>query len=538
MINDIMVLDYIPLGRGEMIVESKNIKFLVPENRVGMAQEILSALASRNLNIETMEIKPPYISIKVEWDGSNFDEFKMWIKGEIKEILDIAELDMMESEKVAKELQIVINTMGDGIIAVNKLGKIEYYNSKASYLFNITPEDKNANITHFLPEEYYDPKLDILDKSNIEVSSKIRNKKVNLLLNVRVIKNNSGIKMGALLIFKEMEEVRKLLQTIARPSMISFDDIIGESDKIKNTILLAKSVSKTEANIMVLGESGTGKELFARAIHLSSNRGNGPFVAVNCSAVPDALLESEFFGYEKGAFTGASNTGKQGLFELATGGSIFLDEIAEIPVHLQAKILRVIQEKVIRRIGGEKEIPIDVRIISATHRNLLEMVKESTFREDLYYRLNVIPVQLPPLRERKEDISVLVKYFIKVLGKNSGKADIHITKNALHELEKYHWPGNIRELQNVIERALIFCCDVIDTKHLMINNPSSTQGVKFYYDKDDIDFPVNLPKIIREIEHRHIIKASEKYSSSREIAKALGISHTKVINRMKKDHTL
>ncbi|QNO16622.1 sigma 54-interacting transcriptional regulator [Alkalicella caledoniensis] len=521
------------MGRGEMAVENKNIKFLVPENRVGMAQEILSALASRQLNIETMEIKPPYISVKVEWDGTSWDEFKTWIKSKIKEISDVTELDMMESEKVAKELQIVINTMGDGIIAVNKNGDMEYYNSKASHLFHITNKDKNLNINQLLPEEYYNPKLDIQDKSNIEVSSKIRNKKVNLLLNVRVIKNSSGKKMGALLIFKEMEEVRKLIQTIARPSMISFDDIIGESDKIKNTILLAKSVSKTEANIMVLGESGTGKELFARAIHLSSNRGNGPFVAVNCSAVPDALLESEFFGYEKGAFTGASNTGKQGLFELATGGSIFLDEIAEIPVHLQAKILRVIQEKALRRIGGEKEIPVDVRIISATHRNLLEMVKESTFREDLYYRLNVIPVQLPPLRERKEDISVLIKHFIKVLGKNSGKTDLHITQRALNELENYHWPGNIRELQNVIERALIFSQDVIDTENLMINNPLATHDTKSYGDSDKIDFPVNLPEIINELESRHIVKASEIYSSSREIAKALGISHTKVISRLK-----
>lgn len=513
-------------------MDSKNIKFLVPENRVGMAQEILSALALRNLNIETMEIKPPYISVKVKWDGTSWDEFKIWIKGKIKEILDVSELDMMESEKVAKELQIVINTMGDGIIAVNKIGEIEYYNSKASHLFGITSEDKSSNINLLLPEEYYNPKFDV-DKSNVEISSKIRGKKVNLLLNVRVIKNSFGKKMGALLIFKEMEEVRKLIQTIARPSMITFDDIVGESDKIKNTILLAKSVSKTDANIMILGESGTGKELFARAIHLNSNRGNGPFVAVNCSAVPEALLESEFFGYEKGAFTGASNTGKQGLFELATGGSIFLDEIAEIPVHLQAKILRVIQEKTLRRIGGGKEVPVDVRIISATHRNLLEMVRENTFREDLYYRLNVIPVQLPPLRERKEDISVLAKHFIRVLGKNLGKADIDITQNALDELKKYHWPGNIRELQNVIERALIFSQDLIDIEHLMIINLSHAHNIKTKGDNDNIDFPVNLPQMVRELEIRHITKAMEVYSSSREIAKALGISHTKVISRLK-----
>lgn len=517
-------------------MNSKKIRFLVEENRVGMAQEILSALASKNMNIVNMEIYPPYISVKVEWEGMELEEFKNWIKGEIKEILDVTELDMMNSEKVAKELQIIINSMSDGIIAVNKLGNIEYYNSKAKELFGITRDERNININLIIPREIYNPSVDVDDKMDIEVCTKIRNKKVNLILNIKLIKNNLGIKIGALLIFKEMEEVRRLIQTISRPSMISFEDIIGESNNIKSTIELAKTVSKTDANIMILGESGTGKELFARAIHVGSNRGEGPFVAVNCSAVPDALLESEFFGYEKGAFTGASNAGKQGLFELATGGSIFLDEIGDLPLHLQAKILRAIQEKHIRRIGGDKEIPIDVRIISATHRNLPDMVKEKTFREDLYYRLNVIPVNIPPLRERKEDISILARYFSKVLGENSGKIDLKITDNALEELEKYLWPGNIRELQNVIERAVIFAQDIIDTKHLMINNSVSEQCLdKLDRNGKEICFPVNLPKIIEEIEFQYIIKSQEQFDSSRKIAKALGISHTKVINMLNKN---
>ncbi len=332
-----------------------------------------------------------------------------------------------------------------------------------------------------------------------------------------------------------MEEVRRLIQTISRPSMISFDDIIGESKPLKETISIAKSISKTEASIMILGESGTGKELFARAIHLNSNRANGPFVAVNCSAVPETLLESEFFGYDKGAFTGANKTGKQGLFELATGGSIFLDEIGDLPTHLQAKILRAIQEKCIRRIGGEKEIPIDVRIISATHRNLSKMVIEKTFREDLYYRLNVIPVNIPPLRERKEDILLLVRHFIKVLRENEGKSNIKITDNAINELKKYSWPGNVRELQNVIERALIFAEDTIDVEHLLINTkPTHNLIESLIQNEDDVNLPVKLPVLLEKIEYDYIIKAKEKFKSSREIAKALGISHTTVINRIKK----
>lgn len=515
------------------ILNSKKIKFLVKENKVGMAHKILSALASKNMNIVTMEINPPYISVKAEWEGIEWNEFKKWIKSDIKEILDITELDMMDSEKVAKELQIIINSMTDGIIAVNKEGNIEYYNSKASKLFDIGSEDRDTNINLIIPKEIYNPNIDIDDKANIEVSTKIRNKKVNLILNIKLIKNNLGIKIGALLIFKEMDDVRRLIQTISRPSMISFEDIIGESDSMKNAISLAKSVSTAEANIMVLGESGTGKELFARAIHLNSKRGNGPFVAVNCAAVPDSLLESEFFGYEKGAFTGAS-TGKQGLFELATGGSIFLDEIGELPIHLQAKILRVIQEKQIRRIGGGKEISIDVRIISATHRNLSAMVNEKTFREDLYYRLNVIPVNIPPLRERKEDISILAKYFTRILGESADKSNLKITQDALKMLQEYSWPGNVRELQNIIERAVIFAEDSIDVEHLLISNKlDSNKSEKVIYNEENIEFPINLPEIIKSVEYEHIIKARKQFNSSREIARALNISHTTVIKRVK-----
>lgn len=510
-------------------MESKNIKFLVEDNRVGMAQEILSALASKNMNIIAMEISPPYISVKLEWDKVEWNEFIEWIKTEIKEILDVEEIDIMNSEKGEKELQIIINNMSDAIIAVNKQGKIEYVNSKASQLFDIDFDEKNIDINSIIPQEIYDVSLDIEDKDNIEVSRKIRNKKVNLLLNIKLIKNKLGIKTGSLLIFKEMDEVRKLIQTISRPSMISFEDIIGKSNKIQNTILLAKTVSKTEANIMILGESGTGKELFARAIHLNSDRCNGPFVAVNCSAVPDALLESEFFGYEKGAFTGASNTGKQGLFELATGGSIFLDEIAELPLHLQAKILRAIQEKQIRRIGGEKEIQIDARIISATHRDLESMVDENTFREDLYYRLNVIPVHIPSLRERKEDISILVDFFIDTFTNSNEKQGLKLTDEALSVLEDYSWPGNIRELQNVIERAVILSDGLIKVDHLMIKKVK-IQEKETIDILEDLDIPVDLPKLIKELEMKYVIRASEKYNSSREIGKALGLSHTKIIN--------
>jgi transcriptional regulator of aroF, aroG, tyrA and aromatic amino acid transport len=248
--------------------------------------------------------------------------------------------------------------------------------------------------------------------------------------------------------------------------------------------------------------------------------------------VPENLIESEFFGYEKGSFTGASNSGKQGLFELATGGSIFLDEIGDLPIHLQAKILRVIQERKLRRIGGEKEIAVDVRIISATHHDLQSMVKEGTFREDLYYRLNVVPVHIRPLRERKEDIPVLTQYFIETIGGKMGKEKIEISDLALEKLKNYSWPGNIRELQNIIERAVIFAEDIIEVEHLSFEE-TAPDKTKDHPAPEGIKLPVDLNEIIAATERKYILEAKSKLSSSREIAKALGISHTTVINKIK-----
>ncbi|RBP44025.1 sigma-54 interaction domain-containing protein [Garciella nitratireducens] len=516
-------------------MENKKIKFLVLENRIGIAKKIVDILTLKNINIIKMEINPPYISVELQGQQKFLDGFNNWIQEEIEEIKEIIEMDMLDFERRGKELEIIINSMNVGIIAVGRVGEILYYNSMAAELFSIIPEDVNKNIQNIVPNFIYDFINNQKNRNeSIEFSQNIRGKEVNLVIDIKSIEDEKKKKIGALLVLREMEEVKKLMQSITRPSMNTFEEIIGESKIMKNTKKLAKSVATTKSNIMILGESGTGKELFARAIHLNSCRGEGPFVAVNCSAVPDALIESEFFGYEKGAFTGARNSGKQGLFELAKGGSIFLDEIGELPLHLQPKILRVIQEKKIRRIGGQKEIDIDVRIISATHRDLEKMIQEGTFREDLYYRLNVIPIHIPPLRERKEDIPIFVKYFINILGKDIGKENIQITQKALNKLINYDWPGNVRELQNVLERAIIFSKEKIDIENIMLQNKESPKlKKKGTNNKEDIHFPINLPEMIKNIEYEYIKKASEKFNSSREMARALGISHTTVINKQK-----
>lgn len=231
-------------------------------------------------------------------------------------------------------------------------------------------------------------------------------------------------------------------------------DIIGESPKIKEILSVVKKVAPTDATVLLLGESGTGKELIARAIHNLSKRKDGPYIKVNCAALPENLLESELFGYEKGAFTGALSR-KPGRFERAENGTIFLDEIGEIPLSIQAKMLRVLQEKEFERVGGIEVLKADVRVIAATNRNLEQMVRDGTFREDLYYRLNVIPIYIPPLRERADDIPALVRFFIDKHCNKLGLPKIKIEKTAMQKLKEYSWPGNIRELENVIERLII-----------------------------------------------------------------------------------
>lgn len=311
----------------------------------------------------------------------------------------------------------------------------------------------------------------------------------------------------------------------------SFERIVGESKALKNAIELALKGAKSEVSvILLLGESGTGKELFARFIHYNSKRANGPFVAINCSAIPDNLLESELFGHERGAFTDAK-TQKKGLFEIADGGTIFLDEIGEMPLPLQSKILRVFEESSIRRIGGVQDIKVDVRIISASNQDLERACEEGRFRRDLYYRLNVFPIFLPPLRERKEDIIPLTKHFIEIYNLKFRKNIKGVSKEAEELLLKYNWYGNVRELRNVIERAMILeTSEVLTPANLYL--PIS----KTYFSKSEIiSRLVDSGVKLEEMEKIMIEEALRKCNGNqRQAAKILGIGRDALRYKKKK----
>jgi two-component system response regulator PilR (NtrC family) len=314
---------------------------------------------------------------------------------------------------------------------------------------------------------------------------------------------------------------------------VGFGSMVGNSRGMLKVYATIKKVADTPANVLILGESGTGKELVARAIHDNSSRRKMPFVVINCGGIPENLLESELFGYIKGAFTGAYSD-KAGLFEIANGGTVFLDEITQLPRLLQVKLLRVVQEKTFRRIGGADDIHVDVRIISATNQNLAETVKTGSFREDLYYRLNVIPIHLPPLRERKEDIPVLTKYFIEKYSHEFGKEIKTISAYALELLIQYPFPGNIRELENIIERSIALeTSNIILPENLIM---TKDMGDKGYIPIDEMsDIGLDLNDELAKFEKRLIEQALEKASGSKSrAAELLKISYDSLHYRSEK----
>ena len=353
-----------------------------------------------------------------------------------------------------------IASLPSGIIVVNQAGVITNINNKACDMLK-SPVDT------FLNKNIYSAvgQIDCIQKA-LESGKETEDReyyfdhgpqKLHFTITSKPIVNRMGFIDGAVVILREIEEVFRMTGKMAGyKAKFTFGNIIGENALFQDVVRRAEAAAATSSNILILGESGTGKEMLAQAIHNASNRRHRPFVAINCGALPRELIGSELFGYEEGAFTGAKRGGSPGKFELAMNGTLFLDEIGDMPLDLQLMLLRVIQERMVTRLGGHRELPVNVRIIAATNKNLHQLVSERLFREDLYYRLNVVNIQIPPLRQRKDDIAILANHIIKTHSMKVGKEFVSLSPDDLAELENYRWPGNIRELENVLERALIF----------------------------------------------------------------------------------
>lgn len=426
----------------------------------------------------------------------------------------------------------VLNFSYSGIIGIDEEYKINVFNPFAENLLNLSAKDVlGKKIYEVLPNT----KLKrTLDEGKIE-SNKIMRVNNKILYTNRVpININNEIK-GAVATFQDIEmiqenerEIRIKLHKKGLLAKYTFDDIIGNSKAIKHAIEIAKSYSKTSSTVLINGETGTGKEMFAQSIHNYSDRRSKPFVAINCAALPESILESELFGYDEGAFTGSKKGGKIGLFELAHGGTIFLDEVAEIPMNLQAQLLRVLQEKQIRRLGSEKIIPVDVRVIAATNKELIDEVKKDKFRKDLFYRLNILKLLLPPLRERKEDIKEIGISFIKKRNYklyNENKSQFY---KIFSYLERHNWYGNVRELENVLERIMV----ILNEGIYNFNSYKELLDKVLYIDSEALsDIVTSKISYEKDMIYDALLNANWNRNKA---AKVLGISRTTLWRRMKK----
>ncbi|GAA0732887.1 sigma-54 interaction domain-containing protein [Clostridium oceanicum] len=421
-----------------------------------------------------------------------------------------------------------IDNVDDAITYCDKNGIVRYANKGCLEILDTNKEDVIGKdlreITTGKPIllEVLKNKKSIID---IEYILKYRGKAFRFINSGYPVYSDKGEILGAIDIYRTIERSRKFVSNMAGyQAFFSFDHIIGEDRKTVELLNIAKIFAKSDETILILGESGTGKELIAQSIHNYSNRKDGPFIALNCANFPNDLIDSELFGYSEGAFTGAKKGGKQGKFELASGGTLFLDEIGEMQIHLQAKLLRVLETKCITRIGGNNQVKIDVRIIAATNKNLEKLVEEGKFRRDLYYRLKVLCLETPNLRERGNDIILLAEYFIRHISSKLNKKNVKITDKGKDLLLKYSWPGNIRELENAMSRALFICDTNLITEETLIK-----AGIK------DSEYHEIIKRDRIKINRQILIETMKKVKGNKKkAAEKLGISRPTLYKMLKR----
>lgn len=446
-------------------------------------------------------------------------DFKAYMEflNQISEFISITAYERKEKLReqiLLKSLNLVIDKMDRGVVILNKKDKITHINKRAMEILNFVDN-------HFIHEMKVEEVGETIAGMH-EYKLKINNQNFSVIGNIHDMGLNEN-QFHKMIIFQDNKSLKDMVTGVSSGgNNIGCNDILGECEIMCTLKKNLKKISLSSSTVLITGESGTGKEMFARAMHNEGIRKNKPFIAINCGAIPDSLLESELFGYVKGAFTGASSTGKIGKFELANKGTIFLDEIGDMPIYLQIKLLRVLQERRIIKIGSNKPVDIDVRVIAATNKNLVKLIEENKFREDLYYRLNVIPFNIPPLRERVQDIKILVNNFIKKYTKllNKQFSAIHIDNKVWEVFYNYSWPGNIRELENTIE----FMINMLGTdgKLTVDSIPKSV-----LYNERKVKEEVREVYNLKQLEKNEIIKALDIYGRSSQgkkaIAKKLGI---------------
>ena len=444
--------------------------------------------------------------------------------------------NQLRIQKTSKELRLqnnymlgIIDSIDSGVLAIDKNGIINKINNQGKKILKWKGPLERVALhevfgNQFSIDAMMQPEFEFIDQ---EVFIHTENRVIQILCTVKPIFDATGKIQGSIIVFNEIKRIRKLLNEMAgAQARFTFEDIIGGSPSITEAKRLAKIAATSSSSVLLLGDTGTGKELFAHAIHNHSTRKERPFLAINCGAIPRELLESELFGYAEGSFTGSRKGGRPGKFELADGGTVFLDEIGEMPADMQVKLLRVLQTGEVCRIGEHKALSVDVRIIAATNARIKKEIDKKKFREDLFYRLNVFPIKIPPLKDRRDDIIHLADHFLDRSSNIAQKQGVRFTPEAESKLFNYRWPGNVRELENIVERAVNMVDGTdIDADLLDISAVSN-----------DMLVVRNTPgSRLEELEKQAILKILEEleFNMSRS-AKMLGISRATLYNKIKK----
>lgn len=453
----------------------------------------------------------------------------------IEKMLDIKRYT--EELSMAKKFSdTIMDSIETGILTSDLEGNIKTFNRYIADMFGYHANEMKLMKMGDLLENWENVKTSIINKQSFtdeDVFVNTRRKRPQF--NLSAYPHLDGQKMNIVFVFREVKKVRKLAKNImGHQAVYTFDKIIGNDDNFVRIIDYAKKISDSSSNVLIMGESGTGKELFSQAIHNFSNRKEEPFVVLNCGAIPRNLIESELFGYEGGAFTGAKSTGQPGKFEIADGGTIFLDEIGEMPLDMQTRLLRVLEEGTVSRVGSVKEILVDVRVIAATNKDLNEEVRKGNFRKDLYYRLNVLPIKLMPLRERKADIPLLSQFFMQRISLKLNKKSVNISDETMKAFLEYEWPGNVRELENIIEQ-------IVNTESIPENFVKADRNtdVQAKAEIDQTEVQQAVKKRMEEnlklevVEVQHIIKVLDLYHGNVTLAaRALGIGRNTLYRKM------
>jgi transcriptional regulator of aroF, aroG, tyrA and aromatic amino acid transport len=509
-----------------------NIQF---SDRVGIAHEILAVLARRGLNVLAVEVDPPNIYIDIP---ELVDAMLPSLQADCDAVSGVGKiqvLDILPGIRRRLNLDTMMAVMEDPVIAIDAIGHVVIANAAAAAVAGMSEEVLcQKNLRDLLEDASIQEEL-IVNAFRVPSREVIMNGEP-FLMDVTPVSEpfsegvaNLGAAVGALLTLHAPKRMGGRLSAIQHSEGSGFHFIIGESEQIQALKIRAARVAVVDAPLLITGETGTGKELLAQACHGISTRSNAPFLELNCAALPESLAESELFGYMAGAFTGAQRGGKPGLIEMADGGTVFLDEIGEMSMYLQAKLLRFLNDGKFRRIGGDKEVKVNVRIISATHRNLRKMVQEGAFREDLFYRLNVLHLEMPALRERPDDILLLARHFIERACTQAQKPVCRLNASACAALVSNRWPGNVRQLQNVVFRAITMSDQrVLDAADLDWAEGSITA------EEVNADAAESWELSVNAFESALLERLYPQFPSSRKLAVRLATSHSMIAAKLRK----